>query len=29
VKKLRGRVSVRDRDGGPGSVFEVQLPTGS
>jgi len=29
VKKLRGRVSGRDRGGGPGSVFEVQLPTGS
>ncbi|HEY1785965.1 MAG TPA: HAMP domain-containing sensor histidine kinase [Pirellulales bacterium] len=26
VKRLKGRVQVRDRDGQPGTVFEVQLP---
>ena len=26
VKRLKGRVLVRDRDGRPGTVFEVQLP---
>jgi signal transduction histidine kinase len=29
VRRLRGRVKVRDRDGGPGTVFEVLLPAGS
>ena len=26
VKRLRGRIRVRDREPGPGTVFEVQLP---
>ena len=26
VKQLRGRILVRDREGGPGTVFEVSLP---
>lgn len=26
VDRLHGRIRVRERDGGPGSVFEVQLP---
>jgi signal transduction histidine kinase len=26
VQRLRGKVRVRDRDGGPGTVFEVTLP---
>jgi signal transduction histidine kinase len=26
VDRLRGRIRVRDRDDGPGTVFEVQLP---
>jgi signal transduction histidine kinase len=26
VQRLRGKVKVRDRDGGPGTVFEVTLP---
>ena len=26
VRRLGGRIRVRERDGGPGSVFEVQLP---
>jgi two-component system, OmpR family, phosphate regulon sensor histidine kinase PhoR len=26
VQRLRGKVRVRDRDGGPGTVFEVSLP---
>ncbi|MBN2473000.1 MAG: HAMP domain-containing histidine kinase [Pirellulales bacterium] len=26
VKRLRGRIRVRDREQGPGTVFEVQLP---
>ncbi len=29
VKRLRGRIRVRDGDDGHGTVFEVQLPTGS
>ncbi len=28
VKRLRGRIQVRDREHGPGTVFEVQLPGG-
>ena len=26
VRRLRGRIRVRDREAGPGTVFEVQLP---
>jgi len=26
VKRMRGKVSVRDRDDGPGMIFEVRLP---
>ncbi len=26
VRRLRGRIRVHDREGGPGTVFEVQLP---
>ena len=29
VRKLRGRIRVRDRDDGGGTVFEVELPTRS
>ena len=29
VRKLRGRICVRDRDDGGGTVFEVELPTSS
>jgi len=28
VRRLRGRIRVRDREQGPGTVFEVQLPGG-
>ena len=27
VRRLKGRIRVRDREPGPGAVFEVQLPT--
>jgi len=26
VRQLRGKVSVRERTDGPGTVFEVELP---
>ncbi|HYW80561.1 MAG TPA: ATP-binding protein, partial [Thermoguttaceae bacterium] len=26
VRRLRGRIRVNDREGGPGTVFEVELP---
>ena len=27
VRRMRGRIRVRDRDGGSGTIFEVQLPS--
>ena len=26
VRRMRGKINVRDRDDGPGTIFEVQLP---
>jgi signal transduction histidine kinase len=29
VRQLRGRIRIRSREPGPGTVFEVELPAGS
>jgi signal transduction histidine kinase len=29
VRQLRGRIQIRNREPGPGTVFEVQLPCGA